>query len=70
MAEGGVKGGQVIGATDKQGAEVTDRPVTPEDMVATILYSMGIDHEKVLHTPLGRPVPTADGGKVVRELFG
>lgn len=70
LAGGGVRGGQVIGATDKQGAEVTDRPVTPEDMVATILYALGIDHRKVLHTPLGRPVPLADGGSVVRELFG
>jgi len=70
MAGGGVNGGQVIGATDKQGAEVTDRPITPEDMVATILYGLGIDHKKILHTPLGRPVPTADSGNVVRELFG
>lgn len=69
MAGGGVKGGQVIGATDKQAAEVTDRPITPEDMVATVLYGLGIDHKKVLHTPLGRPIPIADGGSVVRELF-
>lgn len=69
MAGGGVQGGQVIGATDKQAAEVAERPITPEDMVATILYGIGIDHKKVLHTPLGRPVPVADGGNVVRELF-
>ncbi|MBC8355640.1 MAG: DUF1501 domain-containing protein [Planctomycetes bacterium] len=69
MAGGGVKGGQVIGATDKQAAEVSDRPISPEDMVATVLYGLGIDHKKVLHTPLGRPVPVADGGDVVRELF-
>lgn len=69
MAGGGVKGGQVVGATDNQAAEVTDRPITPPDMVATILYALGIDHRKVLHTPLGRPVPIADGGEVVHELF-
>lgn len=69
MAGGGVRGGQVIGATDSQAAEVTDRPVTPEDMVATILFALGIDHEKMLHTPLGRPVAVADGGRVVNELF-
>ena len=69
MAGGGVQGGQVIGKTDKQAAEVADRPITPEDMVATILYGLGIDHKKTLHTPLGRPVPIADGGKVVTELF-
>lgn len=69
MAGGGVQGGQVIGTTDQQAAEVIDRPITPEDMVATVLYGLGIDHKKVLHTPLGRPVPVADGGDVVRELF-
>lgn len=70
MAGGGVRGGQVIGATDKQAAEVTDRPITPADMMATILFGLGIDHTKVLHTPLGRPIPIADGGNVVHELFG
>tara|TARA_B100001939_G_C16490242_1_gene425223 strand:- start:61 stop:525 length:465 start_codon:yes stop_codon:yes gene_type:complete len=69
MAGAGIRGGQIIGATDKQGAEVTDRPITPEDMVATILHGLGIDHSKVLHTPLARPVPIADGGKVVHELW-
>jgi hypothetical protein len=69
MAGGGVRGGQVIGATDKHAAEVTDRPITPADMVATVLYGLGIDHKQVLHTPLGRPVPIADGGSVVHELF-
>ena len=69
MAGGGIRGGQLIGATDKQGAEVTDRPITPEDMVATILHGLGIDHSRVLHTPLGRPVPIADGGRVVHELW-
>jgi len=69
MAGGGVQGGQVIGETDKQAAEVKDRPISPEDMVATILHGLGIDHDKVMHTPLGRPVPIADGGNVVKELF-
>jgi hypothetical protein len=69
MAGGGVRGGQTIGATDKIAGEVIDRPITPEDMAATILYALGIDHTHVLHTPLGRPVPLVDGGKVVTELF-
>ena len=69
MAGAGINGGQVIGATDKQGASVTDRPITPEDMTATILHTLGIDYDKLLHTPLGRPIPLADGGKVVHELF-
>ena len=70
MAGGGVRGGQVIGATDKQAAEVTDRPITPQDMTSTILGAMGIDHKTVLHTALGRPVRLVDDGRPVHELFG
>ena len=66
---GGIKAGGVIGATDKIGAAVTDRPVTPPDMAATILSVLGIDPDTVLHTPLGRPVPLALGGKPVTELI-
>ncbi len=70
MAGGGVRGGQIIGATDKQAAEVTDRPITPQDMAATILQTMGIDHKTVVHTPLGRPIALVDDGTPVHELFG
>lgn len=70
MAGGGVRGGQVIGATDEQAAEVTDRPITPADMTATVLQAMGIDHQTVLHTPLGRPIHLVDDGAPVHELFG
>ena len=70
MAGAGVKGGQVIGKTDKQAAEVADRPVTPEDMAATILKVLGVDYTKTVHTPLGRPVKLVDNGKPVTELFG
>ena len=69
MAGGGINVGGVIGATDKIGAAVTDRPVTPPDMAATILSVLGIDPDTVLHTPLGRPVPLALGGKPVTELI-
>ena len=68
LAGGGIKGGQAVGATDKRAATVVDRPATPQDLCATILYVLGIDPKKVLHTPLGRPVPLVDGGKVISEL--
>ena len=69
MAGGGVKGGIVVGATDKQAGEVTERPITPQDMCATVLDRLGIDYTKVLHTPLGRPIPLVDDGHPVREIF-
>lgn len=69
MAGAGLKAGQVVGATDKQGAYVTDRPITPEDMAATILHVLGIDPQAIVHTPLGRPIPLVDGGRPVSELL-
>jgi hypothetical protein len=69
MAGGGLRRGIVIGATDRIGAAVTDRPITPPDMAATILHALGIDPATTLHTPLGRPVELASGGRPVLELF-
>jgi hypothetical protein len=69
MAGGGVRGGIVVGATDKQAGEVVERPITPQDMCATVLDRLGIDYTKVMHTPLGRPVPLVDDGHPVREIF-
>ena len=41
----------------------------PGDMAATVLHSLGIDPATVVHTPTGRPVELASGGKPVLELF-
>jgi hypothetical protein len=64
-----MKVGQIVGATDKQAAYVTDRPITPADVTATILHKLGINHETTVHTPLGRPVPLVDGGSPIGELL-
>jgi len=68
MAGAGIKPGCVLGATDKIASSVTDRPVTPPDMAATILSVLGIDPHTILHTPVGRPIELAGGGQVIREL--
>jgi uncharacterized protein (DUF1501 family) len=67
LAGGGIKGGQVIGASDKIGAYVKDRPVRPQDLGATIYQALGVP----LETRLGkdgasRPITT---GEPIRELF-
>jgi hypothetical protein len=69
MAGGGVKPGRVVGATDKNAASVTSRPTTPADFAATILSVLGIDPQTTLHTPVGRPVQLAPGGRPVHELL-
>ena len=69
FAGAGVQGGRVIGATDKNGAFVTDRPVRPADVCWTIYESLGIDPAKDLHTPEGRPVSILAEGGTIKELF-
>jgi hypothetical protein len=69
FAGAGVKCGNVVGATDKQGAYVTRRPVSPADVACTVYESLGIDPTKQLTTPDGRPVSILDGGETVKELF-
>jgi hypothetical protein len=69
FAGAGVKCGNVVGATDKQGAYVTRRPVAPADVACTVYESLGIDPHGHLMTPDGRPVEILDGGETVKELF-
>ena len=61
--------GQVIGATDKEGAQVTESPVSPADVAFTVLSSLGIDPKKQLKTPDGRPVEILDQGKMIESLY-
>ncbi len=64
----GIPGGQVIGATDANGAQPTDRPISIEDLGATIYKKLGIDASHEYHT-IGRPVKINDGGQPIAELF-
>jgi hypothetical protein len=68
FAGGGVKGGQVIGATDATASEPVTEPYGVEDILRTLFTQMGIDSAKTYHTPLGRPVPIVNGGKLIKGL--
>ena len=68
-AGAGVGRGQVIGSTDKNGAFVTDRPISPADVAWTVYDSLGIDPAKELITPEGRPVSILAEGARISELF-
>jgi len=69
FAGAGVRGGTIIGATDKTGASVTDRPVHPADVCYTVYEALGIDPRKHLPTPEGRPVEILDQGDLIKELY-
>ena len=61
LAGGGVRGGQVVGASDRIGAYPKSDPVDPVDVHATVYHLMGLDPEHVIHDPLGRPFPICTG---------
>jgi uncharacterized protein (DUF1501 family) len=69
FAGAGVKPGRVLGATDKDGAQVTDSPIRPADVAYTVFQSLGIDPRKHLQSPDGRPVAILDEGKVIEALY-
>jgi len=69
FAGGGVKGGFVYGASDKDGVEVADKQVTPQDFLSTIGYAMGLPIDEVVMSPSNRPFTVGDKGKAVTELF-
>jgi hypothetical protein len=68
-AGAGVAQGRIIGATDKNGAFVTERPVRPADVAWTIYDALGIDPAKELLTPEGRPVSILAEGATIQELY-
>jgi uncharacterized protein (DUF1501 family) len=68
FAGGHVKGGQVIGASNKTGAEPKDRPVDPAEIAATVYKGLGIDLNTRLPGPDGRPLPLIES-EPVDELF-
>src|SRR5262245_23838010 len=68
FAGAGVKGGQVIGSSDRNGAEPRDRPVTPAEVAATVYKGMGIDLNARLPGPENRPMPIIEA-EPVDELF-
>jgi hypothetical protein len=70
FAGAGVQGGKIIGATDKNGAFVTERPVRPADVCWTVYDALGIDPQKMVVTPEGRPTHILDEGSTVKELYG
>jgi hypothetical protein len=69
LAGGGIQGGRVVGSTTADGMEVADRPVSVEDLYATLFDRLGIDGSKKVATPNGRPIKLLEGGRPVRELL-
>ncbi|HVX61868.1 MAG TPA: DUF1501 domain-containing protein [Pirellulales bacterium] len=69
LAGGGIRGGQVIGASDDNAMGPAAEPITPDQVAASFYHSLGIDYEKEYHTSTGRPVMIVREGSLVPGLF-
>ena len=69
MWGGGVKGGTVVGKTDKEGATVVERPTNAQDYLATVCELMAIDHTKKNETATARPITIVEKPKPFTDLI-
>ena len=70
FAGGGTPGGQVVGATDRNGYSASVRVLSPENFVSTIYRKLGINPDKIAYTPEGRPVHLVSDPAPIKELMG
>ena len=68
LAGAGIGGGRAFGSTDRLGASVTDGRMAPADLAATVYHALGLDHEAVVTSTLGRPWRVCEGRPVL-ELW-
>ncbi len=69
MGGGGIKGGQIIGATNPRGEYPVERPVRPGDIHHTVYHALGVDPEQYFLNHSGRPVKAVEHGEVIKELL-
>lgn len=69
IAGGGVRGGQVVGASDAEAAYPSERPVASHDLVASVYHAFGIHPDDTVPTVSGQPKKVLEQGAPVLELF-
>jgi hypothetical protein len=70
MAGGGIRGGTTFGSTDEIGMNAVEEPAHINDLHATILHAMGLDHTRLTYLHSGRDERLTDvGGRVLSGLF-
>ena len=68
FAGGGMRGGSLVGASDRTCAFPAELPVGPSDVVATIYHALGLEPRTLMFDPLNRPMVISEG-KVISQLF-
>ena len=69
LGGGGIKGGRLVGKSDKWAMDPAENPYGPEDLCATVYDRLGIDPRSEIHTPDGRPIALTNSGRVIKELL-
>ncbi len=69
LAGGGIKKGLIYGESDALGGEPEDNKVSVEDFAKTIYHQLGINADKELMSPGGRPIEIVDGGNVIKDII-
>jgi hypothetical protein len=70
LAGGGLKMGQVIGATSRKAEYPVERPIRPEDVLKTVYHILGINPLQEFPNEAGRPMPVLNSGQAIPELIG
>jgi uncharacterized protein (DUF1501 family) len=68
VSGGGLRMGQVVGATNSKGEYPQERPLSPQDLLATIYWHLGVDWRSEFADFSGRPIPILPHGEPIREL--
>ncbi len=69
LAGGGLQGGQIVGASEPRGGNVSERPVSPHDLLATLYHALGIPLDTHFNDASGRPTSIVNTGRPIRELL-
>jgi hypothetical protein len=69
LAGSGIKGGNVVGATDNRGVEIVRRPISVEDLFCTFCKALDIDPRTEMQSNVGRPIKIVEHGAAVQEVF-
>lgn len=70
LAGGGIRGGQVLGATDRTASQPVERPIHYKDVIASLYHNLGIQPQQTtIQDPSGRPQYLLDHGEPIRELL-
>jgi hypothetical protein len=69
MAGGGLKRGVVLGSSDARAEHPKERPITPQDVLATMYHQLGINREKTFKNEADRPIEILNYGKVINEII-